>query len=179
MSTMVQGHHPGKQANLHEVIKNCYMEHSKRGRDMEQREGSRSKATLQLEASKMPAGPDWYINCLDAAWNSSRSCLSRVLHQLNNSPSLSWFQISNEDTSLQVEARAVLLALIVAADRGFTKIWLRCDALLLVEAIFHPHTSPWEIRNIVSDINSTFNIFYEWLCSWIPRSDNTLAHDLS
>ncbi|PKI71328.1 hypothetical protein CRG98_008328 [Punica granatum] len=152
----------GKQADLHKtikIIKGNFMERSKKSRATQDRETYHLETSLQLEISKMPTGPDWHIISSDAAWNCNGSCLSGVLHQPHYAPSLSWFQISYEGTPLQAEAKAVLLALTIAADRGFTKIWIRCDTLLLVEAILHPHTLPWEIRNIVSNIISSFNIF--------------------
>ncbi|PKI65221.1 hypothetical protein CRG98_014370 [Punica granatum] len=172
--------HVGTQADLHDTIKsikNRFMEHN-RGNQNAVHDNIPNQI-LQLEPSRIPTGPGWSILSTDAAWSRNRSCLSGVLHHPNNPPSLSWFKISCENTPIQSEARAALLALNMAFDRGSTKIWLRCDALLLVEAILHPHSSPWEIRSIVSDILASFSLFSNWICSWIPRTENTLAHDLS
>ncbi|PKI36029.1 hypothetical protein CRG98_043604 [Punica granatum] len=171
----------GKPGDLGETIKRIktyFVEHNKRGRNSEMQEGSPSITALQLESTQEPTGPDWTIISTDASWNSCRSCLSGVLQHPNSPPILSWFQISQEDKPLQAEAHAALLALTIAADRGSSKIWLRCDALLLVDAILYPHNSPWEIRSLVSDITFTLSRFPVWICSWIPRLDNSLAHDL-
>ncbi|PKI36129.1 hypothetical protein CRG98_043481 [Punica granatum] len=172
----------GKQADLHETIKsikNRYAEHIRGKQNAVHEKDNTPNLVLQLEPSRIPTGPDWNVLSTDAAWSSNRSRLSGVFHHPNNPPSLSWFKISCEDTPIQSEARAALLALNMAFDRGSTKIWLRCDALLLVEAILHPHSSPWEIRSIVSDILASHSLFSDWICSWIPRTENTLAHDLS
>ncbi|PKI49597.1 hypothetical protein CRG98_029987 [Punica granatum] len=87
-------------------------------------------------------------------------------HNATQDPDL---KASNEGKPLQAEAQAALLDLSIAAERGLSKIWLQCDALMLVEAILHPHNSPWEIRMTVADITSCLNLFSDWLCSWIPR----------
>ncbi|OWM80266.1 hypothetical protein CDL15_Pgr019546 [Punica granatum] len=132
--------------------------------------------SMQLEPAQEPTGSDWSIINTDAAWSTSRSCLS--LHHPLSPPTISWFQSSQDDTPIQVEDGAALLALSIAAEREEPKIWLRCDALILVDAILHPFNSPWKIRSIFLDIIRTLNSFSDWICSWIPRSDNTLAHDL-
>ncbi|PKI61659.1 hypothetical protein CRG98_017883 [Punica granatum] len=86
-------------------------------------------------------------------------------------------KISNDDKPLQAEARVALLALSIAVERGMLKIWLLSDALILIDAIWHPYNLPWEIRSIVSDIITSLKNFSEWFCSWISRDDNTFAHD--
>ncbi|PKI61321.1 hypothetical protein CRG98_018276 [Punica granatum] len=151
-----------KQADLHETIKTIkrpFMEHTKSGSSMDQSVGTLQTHPLELATSHIPTSPDWSIISTDAAWNSSRTCLSRIIQCPNNPPSLSWFQIYSEDKPLQAEAQAALLALLIGAERGLSKIWLRCDAFL------HPHNSPWEIWTIVADIISYLKLFLDWLCS--------------
>ncbi|PKI49935.1 hypothetical protein CRG98_029677 [Punica granatum] len=134
----------GKQADLHETIKsikNRFMDHNKGGQNLGCQDENSSEAILQLDTSKIPSEPEWSIISSDAACNSYRSCLARIVDHSNKPPALSWFQISHEDTPLQVEAKAALLALNIVAERGLKKIWLRCDALLLVEAILNSSSS--------------------------------------
>ncbi|PKI43268.1 hypothetical protein CRG98_036354 [Punica granatum] len=135
----------GKPGDLHNTIKrikSCYMEHSRRGRNSKKQEGCSPMPSLQLEPAQEPIGLDWSIISTDSSWNVSISCLSGVLHHPHSPPIISWFQISQDDKPIQAEARAVLLALTIAAGRREPKIWLRCDALLFVDVILHPHNSP-------------------------------------
>ncbi|XP_031405734.1 uncharacterized protein LOC116214473 [Punica granatum] len=167
--------HIGRPADLNvtiKKIKRSFVEHSQIGHLPESH-------PLQLSASQIPTGPEWDILTIDAAWNCNRSCLAGTMQHPNDPPILSWFQVSNEEKPLQAEAKAALLALSIAGKNGSTKIWLRSDALQLVDAILHPCNSPWEIRSIIVDIISALNFFSSWACSWIPRSENVLAHDLS
>ncbi|OWM77318.1 hypothetical protein CDL15_Pgr028955 [Punica granatum] len=111
------------------------MEHTRNGSSMDRNDGTLQTHPLELATSHIPTSPDWSIISTNAAWNSSRTCLSRIIQCPNSPPSLSWFQISSEDKPLQAEAQAALLALSIAAERGLSKIWLRCDVLTLVDAI--------------------------------------------
>ncbi|PKI56871.1 hypothetical protein CRG98_022700 [Punica granatum] len=44
---------------------------------------------------------------------------------------------------LYAETQSALQALFIAANSGWNKIWGECDALLLVESILNPSSSPW------------------------------------
>ncbi|PKI61548.1 hypothetical protein CRG98_018044 [Punica granatum] len=122
---------------------------------------------------------DWSYLLTDAAWTSERSTLAGIRNQPNMPISHLWFSKAETGSPLQAEAKAVLLAITLTHDHGWRKIWIRFDALLLVDTIiFLPH-SPWEIKNIISDIVRLLALFWDWKCTWIPRSDNSQAHDLS
>ncbi|PKI60158.1 hypothetical protein CRG98_019449 [Punica granatum] len=84
---------------------------------MDQREATSQAHPLQLSEAQIPTGPNWSIISTDAAWTSSKACLSGIIQRPNSPPFLSWFQVSNEDKPLQAEARAALLALSIAKDR--------------------------------------------------------------
>ncbi|PKI66159.1 hypothetical protein CRG98_013457 [Punica granatum] len=157
--------HAGILGDLQQTIKkikSCFKEHNERSRSSKKQQGCSSTPSLQLKPSQEPSGPNWSIINTDASWNINTSCLSGVLLHPNGLPTLSWFQISRDDKPLQAEARATLLALSIVVERGLNKIWLRSDALLLVEAILHPHSSPWEIRSIISDIRFALSRFSDW-----------------
>ncbi|PKI67893.1 hypothetical protein CRG98_011489 [Punica granatum] len=154
--------HASKPGDLHQTIKRIkysYLKHMRRSQSDRILEGSPSALPLQLDPSQEPTGLDWSVINTYASWTNSSSCLSGILQYSCSPPTLSWFKISHEDNSLQAEAHATLLTVTIAAERGLTKIWLRCDALLLVDGILHPRTSPWEIRSLVSYIISILIAF--------------------
>ncbi len=42
----------------------------------------------------------------------------------------------------------------------------------------NPSRAPWEIKSIISDLLSLLSHFNVWECTWIPRTENSQAHDL-
>ncbi|OWM89339.1 hypothetical protein CDL15_Pgr024087 [Punica granatum] len=55
-------------------------------------------------------------------------------------------------SSIQEEAQAILFAASIAFKFRQSKIWIRSNALLVVEAVSNLRNSPWEIGNVISDV---------------------------
>ncbi|PKI64030.1 hypothetical protein CRG98_015562 [Punica granatum] len=102
-------------------------------------------------AIQTTARDDWVQIDTDAAWTIHNTSLAGLMLRQGQPIAKCWLSPTYAISPLQAEAKAVLLAVSVALEHGWDRISLRCDALPLVEAIHRPSSSPWEIKNIISD----------------------------
>ncbi|PKI45168.1 hypothetical protein CRG98_034441 [Punica granatum] len=104
---------------------------------------------------------EWSIIHTDAAWSTNCANLAGTRNNPNMPISHSWVVMAETSSPLQAEAKAASLAISLALDHGWRKVWIRSDTLLLVDAIIFPHQSSWEIKSIVSDIFALLPKFWD------------------
>lgn len=88
---------------------------------------------------------------MDAAWNNRKAFISRVAMDHGGVAKLLWIYGIKTHSPLASKAHAILHAPNVALDTEWNRIWIQSDALLLLESISNPSSSPGEVRNLIID----------------------------
>ncbi|PKI74482.1 hypothetical protein CRG98_005102 [Punica granatum] len=154
--------YPGRTADLSDFlrrIKRAFTEYSTCQAPLPHFETTSGLSLHKEEAANLT--DDWNHLHTDAAWTEERSCLAGTRCLPNMPISHSWLSNFETCSPLQAEAKAVLLAITLALEHSWCKIWIRSDALFLVDAIIYPHHSLWAIKSIVSDIISLLALFWD------------------
>lgn len=71
-----------------------------------------------------------------------------------------------------------MIAIEVAHKKGWHKIWLECDSMLVVMAFNSPNLVPWQLRNIWRNCLLLFS-HMQFIDSHIYREGNTCADKLA
>ncbi|PKI54381.1 hypothetical protein CRG98_025168 [Punica granatum] len=146
-----------KKADLSDSIlriKRSFKQHSNKQTPREHFDPRLSSDRDREAAHELHQDQGWAHINTDAAWIPDIACLAGFMHLPYQPISCSWNEPAKAASPLQAEAKAALLPISLALDRGWRKIWIRTDALLLGDAFHRTHPPAGDIRSIMSDIDN-------------------------
>jgi ribonuclease HI len=77
------------------------------------------------------------------------------------------------------EAQAVLVAIQLCAETGFTKVYLEGDAKGVVKGVLAKERNNGQYGHVLEDIQARVQIFSDWKMGYIQRARNGAAHALA
>ncbi|PKI41841.1 hypothetical protein CRG98_037765 [Punica granatum] len=107
--------------------------------------------------------PEWRKINTDAAWRDFKAYVVGVAPNQNDDIINSWCAPVFPGTPLKAEDQAVLLAVSLALNSEWSKIWLESDALIVVEALAHSrhHVLYSRAPNLDEHCSSVLQVRYE------------------